>query len=104
MSSVTIDNTFYDLIPAPDYESGKQILDPKLTNSSAAGYVHQINTFPKGKRKFNLQWSSLTQGQINTFEAWLDYIKSNSFGFQDPWTFFALPDTTVVVKSYWCRV
>ena len=104
MPSVTIDNTFYDLIPLPDYESGRPLLDPKLTNTSTSGYAHQINTYPKAKRRFNLQWSQLTEGQKNTFEAWLRVIRSNTFGFVDPWSMFPLPDLSIVPKAYYCRV
>ena len=102
--SVTIDNTFYNLISEPDIGNAFQITKKKIKYQSQGGYNHQREAFTAKKRTFPLKWSLMPQSELNTLMEWMDLVGSDTFGFVDPTSLVPLSDGSIVPVGYYCRV
>jgi hypothetical protein len=82
-----IDNTTFDLLPAPQFGAFQiKRKAPKIKFQAAKGYVHQREQYPAPKYQFTHGWNVLTTAQCNLLRAWLDFAGSDAF-------YYVVPDS-----------
>lgn len=99
-----VDNTFYDLVPQPNFGSDFKSSNKEISFESEGGYEHTRDAWPNRRKTFDLKWTRVTQGVINTILEWLELKRRDAFWFVDPTSLAPRPDGSIVPELYYVRV